>query len=58
MLSEEEARERLEDADEDNDGKVTWEEYVADAYGMGDSDESLSAETSQVCFKSVVLLVL
>ena len=34
MLSEEEAKERLEDADENNDGRVTWDEYVADTYGM------------------------
>ncbi|KAG5881571.1 hypothetical protein JTB14_035015 [Gonioctena quinquepunctata] len=39
MLSEEEARDRLEDADDDNDGIVTWEEYVTDTYGL-DSSES------------------
>lgn len=42
MLSEEEASERLEDADEDGDGKVTWKEYLTDAYGMeGESSNSL-----------------
>jgi Ca2+-binding EF-hand superfamily protein len=41
MLSEEEANERLEDADEDNNGLVTWQEYLSDAYGM-DNEENLS----------------
>lgn len=50
MLSEEEAKERLEDADENNDGSITWEEYVSDAYGMDDSDESnyIEGENAQV----------
>lgn len=39
MLSEEESAERFEDADENEDGKVTWEEYRVDAYGMDGSDE-------------------
>lgn len=39
MLSEEESAERFEDADENEDGKVTWEEYKVDAYGMDGSDE-------------------
>ncbi|RZF32957.1 hypothetical protein LSTR_LSTR000827 [Laodelphax striatellus] len=33
MLSEEESAERFEDADENEDGKVTWEEYKADSFG-------------------------
>ncbi|RZC40105.1 reticulocalbin-2 [Asbolus verrucosus] len=41
MLSEEEASERLEDADENNDGVVTWNEYLLDAYGL-DDEENLS----------------
>ena len=36
MLSEEESNERFEDADENEDGKVTWEEYKADSYGIED----------------------
>lgn len=50
MLSEEEAKERLEDADENNDGSISWEEYVADAYGMDDSEESnyIEGENAQV----------
>jgi hypothetical protein len=50
MLSEEEANERLEDADEDNNGLVTWQEYLSDAYGM-DNEENLSIgdENDQVC---------
>lgn len=39
MLSEEEAKERLEDADEDNNGIITWREYLSDTYGI-DSDEN------------------
>ncbi|KAL1490461.1 hypothetical protein ABEB36_013150 [Hypothenemus hampei] len=42
MLSEEEAIEKLEDADEDNDGKVSWSEYLSDTYGVNsDQDDSL-----------------
>ncbi|XP_060519044.1 reticulocalbin-2 isoform X2 [Cylas formicarius] len=42
MLSEEEAIERLEDADENNDGVVTWTEYVSDTYGAGEDAESIN----------------
>lgn len=38
MLSEEEAQERLEEVDENNDGKVTWDEYAEDAYGKDDDE--------------------
>lgn len=42
MLSEEEATEKLEDADEDNDGRVSWNEYLTDTYGVdSDDDDSL-----------------
>lgn len=42
MLSEEEASEKLEDADEDNDGRISWSEYLSDTYGVdSDDDESL-----------------
>lgn len=42
MLSEEEAKEKLEDADEDNDGRVSWNEYLTDTYGVdSDEDDSL-----------------
>lgn len=39
MLSEEEAKERMEDADENEDGKVSWAEHVADSYGGENGDE-------------------
>jgi hypothetical protein len=39
MLSEEESQDRFEDADENEDGVVTWSEYIADSYGINDSDE-------------------
>lgn len=47
MLSEEEARERLEDADENNDGIVSWNEYLEDTYAV-DGSEEISAESQQV----------
>lgn len=51
MLSEEEAGERLEDADEDGDGKVTWKEYISDAYGLDDDDTlPIGDENEQVRF--------
>jgi hypothetical protein len=39
MLSEEESQDRFEDADENEDGVVTWSEYIADAYGISSSNE-------------------
>lgn len=48
MLSEEESNERFEDADENEDGKVTWEEYKADSYGIeDDSGEENIIQTSE-----------
>lgn len=49
MLSEEEANERLEDADENGDGIVTWSEYLSDAYGVEDENQiSISEENEHV----------
>lgn len=42
MLSEEEANDRLEDADEDNNGIVTWNEYLSDTYGIESNENSLN----------------
>lgn len=64
MLSEEESAERFEDADENEDGKVTWEEYKVDAYGMDGSDEEniiqsaeeesvSSMQNNDICFKTL-----
>nr|CAD7430550.1 unnamed protein product [Timema monikensis] len=39
MLSREESQDRFEDADENQDGVVTWGEYVADTYGIRGSEE-------------------
>lgn len=39
MLSEEESNDRFEDADENEDGKVTWAEYVADSFGIHNDDD-------------------
>lgn len=41
MLSEEEAAERFEDADENNDHLVTWKEYLSDTYGVDSSEFSI-----------------
>ncbi|XP_057672626.1 reticulocalbin-2 isoform X1 [Diorhabda carinulata] len=41
MLSEEEAKDRMEDADENNDGIVTWQEYLADTYGIDSSENTI-----------------
>lgn len=50
MLSEEEARDRLEDSDDNGDGMVTWEEYISDAYGMEGNEDAnfVDNENSQV----------
>ncbi|KAL1124715.1 hypothetical protein AAG570_001338 [Ranatra chinensis] len=50
MLSEEESNERFEDADENQDGEVTWEEYKLDAYGDPEED------VFQVIFYYVLVL--
>ncbi|CAL1273633.1 unnamed protein product [Larinioides sclopetarius] len=42
MLTEEEALDELEDEDGDEDGKVSWEEHVAETYGMYDDDMVLN----------------
>lgn len=50
MLTEEEAAERFEDADENVDGRVSWDEYKNDAYGSDDEEEDVlsSAEEAQM----------
>lgn len=45
MLTEEESADRFDDADEDNDGRVTWNEYKEDTYG---SDEQLEGDVDVV----------
>ncbi|GBM73104.1 Calumenin-A [Araneus ventricosus] len=42
MLTDEEALDELEDEDGDEDGKVSWEEHVAETYGMYDDDMVLN----------------
>ena len=39
MLSEEESAERMDDVDEDEDGYVTWAEYISETYGINDPDD-------------------
>ena len=38
MLSTEESQDRLEDADSNEDGKVSWEEILLDSYGSDPED--------------------
>lgn len=44
LLSEEESQDRFEDADENEDGVVTWSEYIADSYGISGNDDDVSVE--------------
>jgi len=39
MLSEEESKERLDDIDDNEDGKVSWKEYIEETFGI-DSDDN------------------
>ncbi|XP_064121708.1 reticulocalbin-2-like isoform X2 [Macrobrachium nipponense] len=48
MLSEEESTERLEEVDDDEDGYVTWSEYISETYGINDpEDQELLGKTDQ-----------
>lgn len=40
-LSEEDSKDRFEDADEDMDGLVTWKEYKAEEYDFGEEEVDL-----------------
>ncbi|GAB0093394.1 reticulocalbin-2 [Sergentomyia squamirostris] len=46
MLSQEEANERFQDVDENDDGAVTWQEYVKDTYGM-ESENEIRRDSSE-----------
>lgn len=39
MLSEEESEERMEEVDENEDGFVTWEEYISETYDIKSPDD-------------------
>ncbi|XP_075214759.1 reticulocalbin-2 isoform X2 [Lycorma delicatula] len=59
MLSEEESNERFEDADENEDGRVTWEEYKTDSFGddfnemnIEDSEEETLVKQDKVLFNA------
>lgn len=57
MLSEEEAMEKLEDADEDHDGRISWSEYLSDTYGVdSDDDESLQFHEENLHVSSVLVV--
>ena len=40
-MSEEDSKDRFEDADENMDGMVTWAEYKAEEYHFGEDDVDL-----------------
>ncbi|XP_050307158.1 reticulocalbin-2 [Anthonomus grandis grandis] len=40
-LAEEEVQERMEDMDENGDGLVSWEEFIADTYGVLENTQNL-----------------
>nr|XP_053627267.1 reticulocalbin-2-like isoform X2 [Cherax quadricarinatus] len=44
MLSEEESAERMDEVDEDEDGYVTWSEYISETYGITDPDDQTLLE--------------
>ncbi|XP_042855804.1 reticulocalbin-2-like isoform X3 [Penaeus japonicus] len=49
MLSEEESSERMDEVDEDEDGYVTWAEYISETYGIKDpEDQQLLDKDDQV----------
>ncbi|ODM95807.1 Reticulocalbin-2 [Orchesella cincta] len=41
LLSEEEASERFEEIDENEDGQVTWPEYIEETYGVSDESSAI-----------------
>lgn len=56
-LSEEDASERFEEIDSDQNGTVTWGEYISETYGLESeyrvaADENFSEETVKkiICF--------
>lgn len=44
MLSEEEASERFDEIDENEDGRVTWAEYLEETYGVNDENSAIPLE--------------
>ncbi|XP_055709640.1 reticulocalbin-2 [Phlebotomus papatasi] len=61
MLSQEEANDRFQDVDADNNGLVTWNEYLKDTYGMEteneirDSDEQFVEEENRLIEEDKVM---
>jgi hypothetical protein len=55
MLSEEESNEKLQEVDEDEDGRVTWKEYVQEMFGIDLDNKGSSSiplndlDEQQVC---------
>ncbi|XP_014234106.1 reticulocalbin-2 [Trichogramma pretiosum] len=47
MLSDEESKDRLEDADSDEDGRVTWDEILQDTYGTDPEDLAIEDKAIQ-----------
>lgn len=41
MLSQEEAAERFEEIDENEDGRVSWSEYIEETFGVSDENSAI-----------------
>lgn len=48
MLSEEESKQRLEEVDENEDGKVSWKEYVQETFGIDLDGDSASIPLNDI----------
>ncbi|BES88630.1 EFh [Nesidiocoris tenuis] len=55
LLTAEESAERFEDADENEDGKVSWEEYKNDAYGSDEEGDTLSIDEESLLKKDKIM---
>jgi hypothetical protein len=45
MLSEEESKERFLEVDENEDGRVSWKEYVEETFGVNPDDTAIPLES-------------
>lgn len=48
MLSEEESSDRFDDTDENEDSKLTWEEYLSDTFGVSANDIQIDNQDNEV----------
>lgn len=52
MLSEEESSDRFDDTDENEDNKLTWEEYLSDTFGVSANDIQTDDQDNEVSWQS------